>query len=312
MNVKEKVLREIRKSAQDAKKKAQENFDAAMKNAEFKKLYLQMRALNFDISKLDFEGKNCQEKKRELKRVSILAKEALNKIGMEFDDFEPEYACKKCKDSGFYGKNLCDCYHLKMQKELVNNLGNRVNPKHTFEKADFDLFEEKEKVKSTYEKIENWCEKMETSEYKNLVLSGPTGVGKTYLVECVSNRLMQKDRSVVFYSAFSLNNLFLKFHTTFDESKAGMLDGVLECEVLIVDDLGSEPKFKNVSEEYFYLLLNERLSRDKSTIVTTNLLPDEILNRYSERVFSRLCNKRNTVLLKMEGSDLRLKRKEKN
>ncbi len=309
MKIKAKILREIKRSGEDAKRKAQENFDAAMNNAEFKRLYLRMRALNFDISRLDFEKRKCEEQKKELSEVSVLAKEALKKLKMDFGDFEPKFACKKCSDSGYFGKSLCECYHFKMQRELVNNLGNKVDAKHTFEKADFSLFDQPQKVKSTYEKIENWCEKIEESEFKNLILTGPTGVGKTYLTECVCNRLLQKDKLVVFYSAFSLNNLFLKFHTTFDDSKSGMLDGVLECDVLIVDDLGSEPKFKNVSEEYFYLLLNERLSRNKSTIVTTNLLPEEILEKYSARVFSRLCNKRNTLFLKMEGSDIRLKRK---
>ena len=164
-------------------------------------------------------------------------------------------------------------------------------------------------MKVVYDKIKNWCDKIEESKFKNLLLSGSTGVGKTYLVECACNELLNRDKFVSFYSAFSLNNLFLKYHTTFDESKSTLLDGVLGCDVLVIDDLGSEPKFKNVTEEYLYLVLNERLSKGKSTIVTTNLSLDEILDKYGERVFSRLCNKSNSLIVHMGNKDLRLKRK---
>ena len=87
-----------------------------------------------------------------------------------------------------------------------------------------------------------------------------------------------------------------------------MLDGVLESDVLIIDDFGSEPKTK-ATEEYFYAILNERLVKNKHTIISTNLLPMQILDKYGERTFSRLNNKASSVMLKIENKDLRLKRK---
>ena len=163
--------------------------------------------------------------------------------------------------------------------------------------------------KKMFEKISHWCETFGTSKYKNLLLTGTTGVGKTYLVESICNKLLSKNISVMFLTAFALNNLFLKFHTTFDSSKSSILEQVLGCDVLIIDDLGSEPKYKNVTEEYMYLVTNERLSKNQSTIITTNLGLEGVLSRYGERTFSRLCNKQNSIILKIENSDIRLKRK---
>jgi len=309
MNIKLKILSEIKLSKENAQSLAQKNFCKAMENEEFKKLYLQTRCLNFDISKLSFEKKSCDEKRNELKEKTSQAEKILTKMNLSLTDFEPKYSCKKCSDTGYVGKDFCECYYRRLNKELVNNVGMNVDNSHTFESADFEIFDDKDKIKKTYEKIENWCDKIEKSDYKNLLISGSTGVGKTYLVECVCNKLIKKEMFVCFYSAFALNNLFLKFHTTFDDSKSTLLDSVLNCDILIIDDLGSEPKFKNVTEEYFYLISNERLAKNKCTIITTNLLPDEILEKYGERVFSRLCNKRNSVLLRMENKDLRLQRK---
>ncbi|NCB48043.1 MAG: hypothetical protein EOM55_00205 [Clostridia bacterium] len=309
MNIKLKVLLDLKLSKEKSETLAEKNFSDAMKNLEFKKLYLQMRSLNFDISKLSFEKKNCDEKTKELSKITIEARKILAKMGLNFCDFEPKYSCKKCNDTGYVGGKLCGCYYKKLNKELVNNVGMNVDNSHSFEKADFEIFDDKEKIKKIYEKIENWCDKIEESEYKNLLFSGKTGVGKTFLVECICNKLLKKDIPVCFFSAFALNNLFLKFHTTFDDSKSSLLDGVLNADVLIIDDLGTEPKLKNVTEEYFYLIINERLTKNKSTIITTNLSLEGILEKYGERVFSRLCNKRNSILLKMDNKDLRLKRK---
>ena len=102
--------------------------------------------------------------------------------------------------------------------------------------------------------------------------------------------------------------MFLKYRTSFNENKAGLLDGVLNCDVLIIDDLGSEPNIKN-TEEYFYSLFNERLSKNKSTVITTNLNLNQLLLRYGERTFSRLCNKANSLSIKVVNTDLRLKKK---
>ena len=104
-----------------------------------------------------------------------------------------------------------------------------------------------------------------------------------------------------------MNNLFLSYHTTFDDQKQNYIDALLEPDVLFIDDLGTEPVLKNVTKEYLYLLLSERTNNNKLTVITSNLELDAILSRYNERIFSRLCNKRESFVAKIEGKDLRLK-----
>lgn len=309
MNEKQKVLEDLKRSKNQAEFVARQYFDIAMQNEEYKKLYLEYKALTYDIAKLEYEKKSCSEQKKKLKELKINLELALGKLGMTADDLKPQYNCKRCMDTGYIDGKECSCLKKRVSELILKDIGVTVNPQHTFENVDYSLFDKPENGKKMFEKISHWCETFGSSKYKNLLLTGTTGVGKTYLVESICNKLLSKNISVMFLTAFALNNLFLKFHTTFDSSKSSILEQVLSCDVLIIDDLGSEPKYKNVTEEYMYLVTNERLSKNQSTIITTNLGLEGVLSRYGERTFSRLCNKQNSIILKLENSDIRLKRK---
>ena len=104
-------------------------------------------------------------------------------------------------------------------------------------------------------------------------------------------------------TAFNLNSLFLKYHTTNVKERDYILTNLIETDVLLIDDLGTEPIIKNVSIEYLTLLLTER--QNKHTIIATNLTDEEIQNKYGDRVFSRLTNKNMSKLLYLDGDDLR-------
>lgn len=307
MNVKLEVLKEIQQIAKNNQKAAEDNLERALKNDEFKNLYLEMKQLNFVIAKKDFLNENAQTEKQKLKVVYSKAEELLKKLNLSFKDFEPKYSCKLCNDTGFINDKYCSCFYEKLNSYIVNNVGVNVDKSHNFSNANFELFDDKDSIKNIYVKIRTWCET--SSKYKNLLLMGNTGVGKTYLAECIFNDLTSQNKNVNYFTSFALNNLFLKFHTTFDETKSSLLDGVLNCNYLIIDDLGSEPKYKNVTEEYLYLILNERLVKNRSTVFTTNLTPVEIREKYGYRVYSRLCNKEKTVTVLIENKDLRLKKK---
>lgn len=309
MNEKQKVLEDLKRSKNQAEFVARQYFDIAMQNEEYRKLYLEYKALTYDIAKLEYEKKSCSEQKKKLKELKINLELALGKLGMTADDLKPQYNCKRCMDTGYIDGKECSCLKKRVSELILKDIGVTVNPQHTFENVDYSLFDKPENGKKMFEKISHWCETFGSSKYKNLLLTGTTGVGKTYLVESICNKLLSKNISVMFLTAFALNNLFLKFHTTFDSSKSSILEQVLGCDVLIIDDLGSEPKYKNVTEEYMYLVTNERLSKNQSTIITTNLGLEGVLSRYGERTFSRLCNKQNSIILKIENSDIRLKRK---
>lgn len=308
MGIKTTILEQIAKSRKNAIDLANDNLDRALQNSQFKEAYLQLKQLDFDIAKLQFEGKNTKilDEKREI--CFNDCKQILHNINMSFDDFVPHFECKICNDTGYNQDKLCACYYAKLNKLTSNNIGIKINKEHSFDNCNFEIFENKDEYKKTYKMMEDWCDKFDTTKYKNLILCGKSGVGKTFVAECICNKMMGKNRSVSFYSSFALNNLFLKYHTTFDQTKASLMDGILSCDLLVIDDLGSEPMLRNVTIEYLFVLLNERLTNNKSTIVTTNLSLNQILDKYGERIFSRLCNKASSLLINFNNKDLRLKK----
>lgn len=304
--LKNKVFLQIKQSKLLAEANADRNLELAFRDENLKDTYSKIKLLNFNIAKKEFLNQPTSEDKKSLKMLTDSFKKQAEKLGFKVSDFKPNYSCKLCGDTGLVGSEYCNCYYQKLNKAIINNLGINVDKSHTFANANYLLFKEPEKIKTIYSKIENWCNSLPDTQYKTVLISGNTGVGKTYLVDCVCNNLIQKNVVVNYYTAFALSDLFLKYRTTFTQNNAGLLDGVLNCDVLIIDDLGSEPNMKN-NEEYFYLLFNERLVRNKFTIITTNFLPSQVMDRYGERTFSRLRDKRTSTFIKIDNPDLRSK-----
>ena len=128
-------------------------------------------------------------------------------------------------------------------------------------------------------------------------------------MECMADNLIKNENIVFWTSAFNLNQLLLKYHTTFDETKLDYISNLLDADYLFIDDLGTEPILKNVTVEGLYNIISERVENNKKTIISTNLNPDEIQQTYGERIFSRLLNKSNSLCINIENKDLRLIKK---
>ena len=108
----------------------------------------------------------------------------------------------------------------------------------------------------------------------------------------------------MYLNSFELNNIFTKIHTSPLEDKPFYYSVILDCDLIIIDDLGTEPIYNKVTKEYLYLLLNERIKRKKPFIITTNLSPQNIIDRYEERIFSRIFTD-NTRCIEFPDQDLR-------
>lgn len=301
-----KVKTKIKQNKDKAEELAKQNYKNALKNPLFKSLDLNITTLNIEIAKLEVSGEDASGQIALQKNLLEQQNKVLKSMGLKPQDLLPSYTCKKCSDRGFLSAGFCECYQKLLNEEYQKLNNASGDPNQTFESSKTSLLSPE--TAKAYKLLEEWCDKFGASKIKNVVLSGGTGVGKTFLVNAIANKLSAKSVLLQNLTAFSLNNQMLKYHTTFEESRASYLDGILNCDLLIIDDLGTETMLKNVTKEYLYLVINERQLNGKSTIVTTNLSPMQIIDRYGERVFSRLMNKANSLLLNITGSDLRQKR----
>ena len=297
----------IKQKRQKAENKASQTFDQAMQNTAFAINAKNITNLELQIAKKEFANEDVSTENELLKVLKNERKNILKKLNLTEEDFLPKYSCKKCNDTGIYKDKFCKCLNQEINNLLTQDLGLNIDKSHTFKGCDKNFLEENGLAKE-YKTLNTWVDKFPDSKFKNIIMVGPAGAGKTYLTECITNALLDKQIVVNFVTAFNLNNLMLKYHTTFDDSKENILEAYINCPLLIIDDLGTEPILNNVTKEYLYLILNERIINNRNTIVTTNLSPDGIIDRYSERIFSRLFNKQNSLKINFTNTDLRLKK----
>ncbi len=295
----------INTKKQRAETIADANYQLALQSTAFATNETNIANLTMDIAKKEFANENPSELIALLKTLNKERDKILKSLGLKDTDLVSQYSCKKCNDKGIINGKFCKCMQAEINTLLTKDVGYNINSAHTFDKVDKEYID-KNGLSKIYEIMTTWVEKYPTSKYKNFTFVGAPGRGKTYLTDCIANGLIKKQAVVNYITAFNLNNSMLNYHTTFDDSKSSLLEPFLTCDVLIIDDLGTEPILKNITKEYFFLIINERLISDKSTIVSTNLSPEEIIDRYGERVFSRLFNKNNCLRVAFTNSDLRL------
>jgi DNA replication protein DnaC len=239
--------------------------------------------------------------------------------GYEETYLQPRYHCSDCKDTGYIGNDKCHCF----KQAIVDIVYSQSNIKtaiarENFSSFSFDYYSDdfveastkltpRDNMKRVVEVCKNYIEGFD-KDFRNLLLYGNTGVGKTFLANCIAKELLDRAHTVIYLTAFQFfdileKNKFSKGEESFEFQN--QFDYILDCDLLIVDDLGTELNNTFVTAQ-LYLCINERYLRRKSTIISTNLSLDNINTNYSERVFSRIAS--NYSLLKIVGEDIRLKK----
>lgn len=142
--------------------------------------------------------------------------------------------------------------------------------------------------------------------FQNLFLYGNTGVGKTFLSNCIARELIDRANCVIYFTAFDLFDILAK--NTFQRGRdmTGTQEDILACDLLIIDDLGTELTNTFVASALFQCI-NERIMRKKSTIISTNLSLDQFSDTYSERIFSRITS--HYTMIKLIGNDIRIQKR---
>lgn len=304
-----KLAKESKKQAkQNAENTAKLNLNKALLNEEFKNLYYKEKEEIIENARKQAFGEKTDLSN--YNQIINLQKQVLQTMNMTLEDLKPQYSCKICKDTGLDENfEYCQCVKKIVGDYLLANCG-KTYVDRSFKDCDFTKFSEenRETIKVFYKKMQQWCKK-DDSKIKNIIICGYTGVGKTFLLECMLSELLENNKTALFTTAFNLNQSFLKYHTTFDDNKLEFLEPYLYANTLLIDDLGTEPILKNVTLEYLLVVINQRAIEGKSTVITTNLDINQLMDRYGERITSRLINKQNSITFNIKNTeDLRLKK----
>lgn len=207
--------------------------------------------------------------------------------------------CEKCADSGYVDGNLCSCIRSELNRALATeaNLSEKLR-EQTFKTFKFDYYSQKtdpnlgfspyENIRSVYRLCEEFAHDFDIID-KNLFFTGGCGLGKTFLSSAIANFLIDKGKDVLYVSANSLFPILedLHFNRDVNEKNQYLVEHIMECELLILDDLGAEFVTPFTSAELFRII-NNRLLNGLKNIISTNMDLNELKKRYSERIYSRI------------------------
>lgn len=298
------VFDDLKKEKFNAEFQAEQNlFYLRKTNKEFKYYDDLLRQTMLEYGQENFDLEKSQKLIDDLKEKRL---DVLKKLGKDESFITPKRNCSLCDDTGIFKEKRCKCFNKKLQQKLLENSGLKTQILHKFSDCNEEILKGNEKLSKIYNLAKTYTEKFPDVKIPNFVFMGKVGTGKTFLLESIASALIEREFFVVYATAFNLQNTMLKAMTTSPFESDIYLSPILECDLLIVDDLGSEPIIRNISVSNLFSILNERETKNKATLISTNLSFDDIEARYGNRLFSRIFNKRKSRVLLFEGKDLRI------
>ena len=288
---------------------------------EFSELDGRIASPSTSCARAMLTGSGCsvEQLKEQIAALSRRKAEILRSAGYPADYLEMRYRCPDCQDTGYIGSQKCHCFRqaiidlLYMQSNLRENLQTE-----NFSVLSMNYYSDKivdpvtgltaaQTAHRTVEECRRFVRDFD-QKFENIFLYGETGLGKTFLSHCIARELLDTTHSVIYFSAFRLFELFADsaFGRSDNAAQSELEQHIFECDFLIIDDLGTELVNSFVSSQLF-LVLNERILRKKSTLISTNLDLGTFADTYSERVFSRISS--NYLMLKLIGDDIRIQKK---
>lgn len=244
--------------------------------------------------------------------------ELLTERGLPADWLDPVYTCPDCRDTGYVGevvKEPCHCLRqlcLEITAASVDPEGSR---EQSFEASDLSIFpdtpmagygvSQRAMMKLAQQRCRAWAETWPEGQVGTVLLTGASGLGKTFLLHAMARTLILRGKDTVLLSAYRFVEAARRLHMTLDSEE---MDGIMGAEAVLIDDLGSEPMMNNITLVYLYNLVNERQTKGLATVFSTNLSVAELQRLYSERIASRLTDRRQSLVIELAGEDVRHRR----
>ncbi|MDE5934044.1 MAG: ATP-binding protein, partial [Lachnospiraceae bacterium] len=278
----------------------------------YRELEEQVAAISVSQGKKYLSGdeRAMEELKGILAEISSSKKQLLSEAGLPEDYLNPVYTCPDCQDTGYIHGQKCHCFKQAMITLLYEQSNIReVLQNDNFQSLSYEYYEGEDlpRFKNAVTTCRNFIKNF-NSDYHNLFFYGTVGTGKTFLSNCVAKELIESGHSVIYFSAAGLFDLLSRYSFDYKskEDERERYADLYQCDLLIIDDLGTELTNQFVASRLFSLL-NERHMGKKATVISTNLSLEELRNRYSDRIFSRITS--HYELCKLTGPDIRMYKK---
>ena len=281
-------------------------------------------ALDSIIKSLN-SGNTDKSLSKNLKSNTTKKNQILKENGYDIHYLDPEYECKKCSDTGYVDNNgskeLCACIKQKLYNIAYNNANIYDLENNNFDKFVLDYYSDKSNKeeygttvspRKNIEKIiktcHNFVDNFDDSKTNNLLFCGATGLGKTFLSSCIAYEMIKKGKVVLYQTAPLMLDQIIDYK--FGKSDNNVFDAILNADLLIIDDLGTETVNSLKNTEIFNIINSRLLNQNNKvtkTIISTNLSLDHLNSVYEERITSRLIGNYDCCLF--YGDDIRIQKK---
>ncbi|MBR3927387.1 MAG: ATP-binding protein [Clostridia bacterium] len=295
--------------------------EAVSKDGEIRTLLneraaLPMRALRLAMNNPEGAKAVSEKMREEGLKINAEIRARLSRAGFPENHLQIHYACPVCKDTGYTSDMppvMCDCFTkrihiLQRDAHIVSDFGSQNFDKYDESKIPDEVVYGEITQRQLTGRIRDLCLEYANgfpNTYKpNLLLTGEAGLGKTFLLSAIAERIESRGFSPVLISAYRLLEIMREKHFHMDAPGTDF-ESLLACPILLIDDLGCEPMLKNITQEYLFVLINERTQKKKPTVIATNMTPVQLKDRYGERIMSRICDTSVCDSVRLMGRDLR-------
>lgn len=271
---------------------------------------MQIREIGFALVRAAMQGRDASELSREMEDAKKRRLQILKDAGYDEMALLPPYTCPMCEDTGVRDGKICDCKRaLILASRFHDHELSRKLEVENFETYDLSLYEDGgvgspgDHARTARDKLYRFAETYPESAGENYYLFGPVGTGKTFLLHAVTKALIEKRVPVVYQSAYELVENIKDATFAYDREEESDAKKILEAPVLLIDDLGTEI-LNALTISMLFEVISVRGRFGRTTMISTNLSPNELEARYTPRIASRILG--GYRLMPLTGRDLRL------
>lgn len=293
----------------DHRHELEERTAYVLKNVDgYKELSDAVVHLGMEKARLAVEGETVsyEDLSKTIDDLILQKRELLSGAGLGADYLDPIYDCPDCQDTGYIDGQKCHCF----KQACVSLLYNSSNIDEYLRSMTFNSFKDtyytgedldnyKDSLKKALDFVKNF-----NDNFQNMLFYGTVGTGKSMMTACIAHELIESGHSVMYFSASGLMDALSKYTFDYKSKEYNTIQSdINSCDLLIIDDLGTEMT-NNFTITSLFSCLNDRALGHKSTIISTNLSLEDIRERYTDRIFSRAIG--GFTLAKLTGPDIRL------